>query len=314
MKIGFIVPMGEDPDVGRPPSYDEMRALALRVEQAGFDSVWVYDHLLYRFPDRPPMGVWECWSTLAALAEATERVELGTLIVAALWRNPALLAKMAITVDEISGGRLILGLGTGYHEPEFAAFSYPYDHLASRFEEAIRIIAPLLRDGNVDFEGRFYSAPNCEMKPGPTRLGGPPILVACRGERMLKITAEHADLWNTAWFGDVSASANRRAEMTAACEAVGRDPATLGITVGVNVAWPFPGIDLPDPIDPAKTLTGSPAEVAAALRAYEEAGVAHIICGGLAGSRFDYAAHVIDRLGEALAVYRATSSVGGTAG
>lgn len=126
---------------------------------------------------------------------------------------------------------------------------------------------------------------------------------------MLRITAKHADLWNTAWFGEVAASADRRAELDAACAATGRDPATIGVTVGVNVAWPFPGVELPDPIDPAKTLTGTPAEVAAAFRAYEEAGVAHIICAGLAGSNHAYAAHVLDHLAEALAVYRASSPV-----
>lgn len=301
MEIGCIVLMGASPGAGWPPSYDEIRDLALRAERAGFDSVWVYDHLLYRFPDHPAMGVWECWSTLAALAEATERVEHGTLVLAAPWRNPALLAKMAITVDAISNGRLILGLGTGYHQPEFEAFGYPYDHLAGRFEEAIQIIGSLLRTARADLNGRFYSAPDCEMRPASARTGGPPILVACRGERMLRVTAEHADLWNTAWFGEVAASDGRRAELTAACSAVGRGPATLG----VNVAWPFPGVELSDPIDPAKTLTGSPEQVATAFHAYKDAGVAHLICAGLADSTHAYAAHGL-HLAEALAVYRAS--------
>ncbi len=216
MKIGFVVPMGEDPALGQPAPYRRLRDLALRAEGAGLDSVWVYDHLLYRFPDHPPAGIWECWSVLTGLAEATERVELGTIVLAAPWRNPALLAKMAITVDEISEGRLILGLGAGWHEPEFDAFGYPFDHRVGRFEEAMQVIGPLLREGKADFRGKYVSAPDCEMRPPSTRPGGIPILIASRGPRMLRLTAEHADLWNTAWFGPVEASAASRAEFDAA--------------------------------------------------------------------------------------------------
>lgn len=144
MKVGYALPLNESPKLGRPPTFLEIRTLALQVEEAGFDSVWVYDHLLYRFPNDLTLGIWECWSTLTALAEATERVEVGTLVVSALWRNPALLAKMAVTVDEISNGRLILGLGTGAHRPDFDAFGYPFDHRASRFKEAIEIVTSLV--------------------------------------------------------------------------------------------------------------------------------------------------------------------------
>ena len=304
MKIGFVVPMGEDPALGRPAPYTRLRDLALRAEAAGLDSVWVYDHLLYRFPDQPPFGIWECWSVLTALAEATERVELGTIVLAAPWRNPALLAKMAITVDEISGGRLILGLGAGWHQPEFDAFGYPFDHRVGRFEEAMQIIGPLLREGKVDFQGQYFSAPDCEMRPFSSRPDGAriPILIASRGPRMLQLTVEHADLWNTAWFGPVEASAERRAEFDAACAAAGRDPATLGITVGVNVAAPGEQSD-PD-ADRNRVLTGTPAEIAAGLRAYADAGVAHVICCALSDPSVDYAATVLDHLAAALTIYR----------
>ena len=301
MKIGFILPLGEDGDLGRAPTYTEIRNLALQAESAGLDSVWVYDHLLYRFPERDTMGVQECWSMLSAIAEATERVELGTLVMPTPWRNPALLAKMAVTVDEISNGRLILGIGTGFHEPEFAAFGYPFDHRVDRFEEALQVIGPLLREGKVDFHGTYVSAPNCELLPAPTRPI--PILVAGRGPRMLRLTATHADAWNTAWFGAVDAIAPSRADMDAACAEVGRDPKTLAVTVGVHVAVPD-AADAP-PADPAKVLSGTPDEIAAAFRAYREAGVDHLICGALAHTTHAYTTGVIAHVAAALELYRA---------
>src|SRR5439155_3312539 len=138
------------------PGWTEMRQVAERAEDVGFDSIWGMDHLTLRNPNGTE-GVWEGWSLLAAFAAATRRVELGTLVVATSFRNPALVAKMADTVDEISGGRLILGLGAGWHEPEYLAFGYPFDHLASRFEEAFTVIRTLLREGKIDHAGRYYT-------------------------------------------------------------------------------------------------------------------------------------------------------------
>ena len=142
----------------------------------GFDSVWLPDHLLFRFPGVRPQGVWDVWSLLSALAATTKRVEIGPLVACTSFRNPALIAKMADTIDEISGGRLILGLGAGWHKPEYDAFGFPFDHRVSRFEEAMQIIHGLLRDGHVDFEGKFYSARDCELRPRGPRPQGPPIL------------------------------------------------------------------------------------------------------------------------------------------
>jgi probable F420-dependent oxidoreductase len=299
VKIGFILPLGEDTDLGRAPTWTEIRDLALQAEAGGLDSVWVYDHLLYRFPERDAMGVQECWSVLSALAAVTDRVELGTLVMPTSWRNPALLAKMAVTVDEISGGRLILGVGTGFHQPEFDAFGYPFDHRVDRFEEALQVIGPLLREGKVDFTGTWVSAPDCELRPAPTRRI--PLLIAGRGPRMLRLTATHADLWNMAWFGDVSALAPSRADLEAACAHTGRDPGTLGVTVGVHVALPEALDDAPNP---DRVLTGSPAEIAAGLIGYRDAGVEHVICGALAATTYEYTTKVIDLVTEALAVYR----------
>ena len=150
MKVGWTVMLADYLGQGRTPRYKEIRDMARRAEAAGFDSVWLYDHLLYRMDGRATIGIWECWTILSALAEATERVELGTLVACNSFRNPALLAKMAITLDEVSNGRFILGLGAGWNKAEHDAFGMPFDRLVGRFEEALQIIRPLLKEGRVD--------------------------------------------------------------------------------------------------------------------------------------------------------------------
>lgn len=284
MKIGVVLPIGEDEEVGQPFPYSYVRDIALRAEAAGFDSIWLPDHLLFRFPDRPAFGVWECWSILTALAEATERVELGTLVLSLPFRNPALLAKMAITTDEVSGGRLILGLGAGWHQPEFESFGVPYARRASQFEEGMRIISPLLRDGTADFQGEYFSAPDCEMRPRGPRPGGPPVLIASRGPRMLRLTAQYADQWNAAWFARPEPFLEKHAELIRACRETGRDPATIAVTVGLYVLYPerlteHERENLPESLShPDKALRGTPEEIAAGLRAFAGHGVDHLIC------------------------------------
>ena len=272
---------------------------AIQAEQSGFDLVWVFDHLLYRFPGQPTSGVWEAWTTLSALAEATTTVELGTLVICTAFRNPALLAKMATALDEISGGRLILGLGSGWHEPELAAFGMPTDHLASRFAEALAIIAPLLRTGAVDFRGDYYQAVDCVDLPRGPRPAGPPILVASFGPRMLGLTAEYADLWNTAWLGMPTKLAERREGLDAACRDVGRDPATLATTVGVTVRFAEAAEQAEADADPDKALAGEPEAVAAGLDAYEALGVDHVILAPEPNTQATLA-----RLAEGLDLYR----------
>src|SRR5688500_11103907 len=183
LKIGIFLNIFEGTDsegqVTAAKSWHELRAFAQRVEAIGFDSLWVPDHLLWREEGEAgrTIGVWEGWSILAALAAVTERIELGTLVLCTAFRNPALLAKMADTVDEISGGRLILGVGAGYHEPEFRAFGYSFERRIDRFAEALQIIHPLLRTGSVDFRGRWYTAEECELRPRGPRPNGPPLMI-----------------------------------------------------------------------------------------------------------------------------------------
>jgi probable F420-dependent oxidoreductase len=302
MRVGVVMPIAEGDATSGAPSYAEIRALAQQAEASGFDSIWVYDHLLFRFPEQPTGGIWEAWTLLVALAEATERVELGTLVLCVPFRNPAVLAKMADTLDEISGGRLILGLGAGWHQPEFDAFGIPFDHKVDRFEEALQIIVPLLREGQVDFSGKYYSAPNCELRPRGPRPGGPQIMVASSKPRMLKLTARYADSWNTAWLGQPTKLAERRALLEAACVEEDRDPSTLAVTVGVSVHYAAPGQPLEKPPAPDKALFGPAEEVAAGLRAYAEQGVAHVIC-----SLEPATPESLEWLAEALRIYRASS-------
>jgi alkanesulfonate monooxygenase SsuD/methylene tetrahydromethanopterin reductase-like flavin-dependent oxidoreductase (luciferase family) len=276
MKVGVILPLGAQGKKHIVPPYSEIRELALATETEGLDSAWVYDHLIYRFDEQLTTGVQEAWTVLTGLAEVTDRVELGCLVFCVPFRNPALLAKMAVTLDDVADGRLILGLGAGWHKPEFDAFGYTFDHLASRFDEALQIIVPLVKTGTVDFTGHYYAAPNCELIPKP-REGGIPVLIASHKPRMLQLTARYADQWNTAWLGHVEALAERRDPLVAACTELGRDPNTLEITVGVNVKFPELGIELEE-IDPAKTIAGSVDDVAAAIRAYAGAGVGHLVC------------------------------------
>lgn len=276
MKIGLIIPLAEDDSTNTTPGYSFLRDYARQAESIGLDSIWVFDHLLYRWPNNDnTYGIWESWTLLTALAEATQKVELGTLVLCVPFRNPALLAKMATTLDEISNGRLILGLGAGWHKPEFDAFDFPFNHLASRFDEALQIIVPLIREGAVDFQGQYYSANKCIISPRGPRPNGPPILIASSGPRMLSLTAQHADQWNTAWFGQVDGIAESCNRMEAACRSLGRDLSTLDMTVGVNVAYPEAGQDAP-PLQ--KALSGSPEQIAAELQRYADAGVAHVIC------------------------------------
>jgi probable F420-dependent oxidoreductase len=275
LKVGVQLP-----EVEREVRWPELRDMARAAEQAGFDSLWVGDHLLFRDPGLPPRGPWEAWSVLAALAGITERVELGPLVASVSFHNPAILAKKAATIDEISGGRLILGLGAGWNETEYRAFGFPFDHRVERFEEAFAIIRGLLRDGEIDFAGRYHQARECVLLPPPARKGGPPIMVGTMGPRMLRLAAQHADAWNAwfTWFGNrPEGIAALREKVDAACAEVGRDPATLARTVAVLVQ--LEGAEVArrgGPQEKVPPLRGSPEELADQFHAFAAEGISHI--------------------------------------
>ena len=250
--------------------------MAVTAEAVGFDSVWVGDHLLYR-TETTATGPWEAWSMLAAIAAVTERVQIGPLVAATSFHNPAMLAKKAVTVDEISNGRLILGIGAGWNRTEFDAYGFPFDHRASRFEEAFTIIRTLLSDGSIDFAGEYYTLRDCELVPG-ARPGGIPLMIGSEGPRVLKATLPHVDMWNAwfAWFGNTpQGAAESIAQMETVCRDAGRDPAEIGRTVTVLIRAPG-GCDEPQGSPQrrkAYPIGGTNEEIAESLAAFADAGV-----------------------------------------
>ncbi len=273
MKIGVILDINENSLDGRTPRFRDLREMALLAEQMSFDSLWLADHLIYRFPDQPESAPWETLTMLSALAVVTTRISLGTIVLSTSFRPPAVLAKMVDAIDEISAGRFILGVGAGWHQPEYEAFGYPFDHLASRFDEAMQIIVPLLRDGHVDFHGQYYEVHNCVLRPRGPSPAGPRILVAGRRPRMLQITARYADAWNTAWHADAAVAKERFDEFVQVCATVGRDPSTIEMTVGTEIRFqPRKEDGSPD-----RAISGAPEEIAERLRSFAGVGTQHLI-------------------------------------
>ncbi|HET7027986.1 MAG TPA: LLM class flavin-dependent oxidoreductase [Candidatus Limnocylindrales bacterium] len=268
------------PEVEYEVRWTELAAMARLAEEAGFDSLWIGDHLLYRDlgPGRDETrGPWEAWTTLAALAAVTSRVRIGPLVACTAFHNPAMLAKMAATVDEVSGGRLVLGLGAGWNETEFRAFGFPFDHRIARFEEAFTIIRTLLREGSIDFDGTYYQARDCELVPRP-RPGGSPLMIGSIGPRMLAATLPYVDAWNV-WFADTGNSPAGAARLNAlvdeACAGAGRDPIDVERTVAVLVRLAGgTGRQQGDyaAASPA-ALAGTSAEIADGLRGYAKVGI-----------------------------------------
>lgn len=228
-----MVPMSETDGGGRMPSWDHVRAFAQHAEATGIDSLWVCDHFVSSPGPGQVVGIHEGWTMLAALAVATARVELGQLVTCVSFRNPGLLAKMAATADAIAAGRLVLGLGAGWYDAEYDAFGYPTDHRYGRFDEAIAVVAPLVRGERVTFAGRYHHADDAVLLPAPQRPI--PILVAADRPAMLRLTARHADAWNTAWYARPDDRLRRQlAALDEALAAEGRDPVTLRRTIGVD--------------------------------------------------------------------------------
>jgi alkanesulfonate monooxygenase SsuD/methylene tetrahydromethanopterin reductase-like flavin-dependent oxidoreductase (luciferase family) len=216
------------PEVEREVRWPEVAAIARAAEESGFESIWVGDHLLYRGGGRPERGPWDAWTQLAALAALTNRVRLGPLVAATAFHTPGLIARMAASIDEISGGRFVLGLGAGWNETEFRAFGFPFERTVSRFAESFEIIRRLLAGEHVTFEGEFHKVEDAVLLPPPARTV--PIMLGSNGARMLGIALPHVDAWNT-WFSSygntVDGFANLRGDIDGACVKSGRDPAEL---------------------------------------------------------------------------------------
>jgi alkanesulfonate monooxygenase SsuD/methylene tetrahydromethanopterin reductase-like flavin-dependent oxidoreductase (luciferase family) len=269
------------PEVERRVEWSELVSMARTAEAVGFDSVWVGDHLLYDLPGGLTRGPWEAWTTLAALAMVTERVELGPLVASTSFHAPAMLAKQAATVDAIAGGRLILGLGAGWNEREYRAFGFPYDNRVSRFEEAFTIIRALLRDGRVDFAGSYYTVEDCVLDPGPSRPGGPPLMLGSTSPRMLRIGLPHVDAWNVWWslYGNTPEGfAAIRDRVEEAAVGAGRRPGEVAASAAVLVTMPGgTGRLMGDSYNrPVRLVQGSPDDIAGHLAAMADAGATHL--------------------------------------
>lgn len=280
LKVGALIPHLEGTYEGGTASWSDMRDIAQTAEDVGFDSIWVADHLLYRIPGIEPFGTWECWTLVSALAAVTTRVEIGTIVSVTPWRNPGLFAKIVDTAEEVSGGRIILGLGAGSHDAEFPAFGFDsWGHRVTRFEEELGILKTLLRDGRIDHEGRFHTLRDAELRPRGPRPNGPPIMVGAIGPRMLRAAVRHADMWNIPWRHDLADVISETERGEKACAELGRDPSTLTRSVALQVDLPRPAeSSRGDLMDQSRTqaLKGEPAEIAAHLKSYANAGVSHV--------------------------------------
>jgi alkanesulfonate monooxygenase SsuD/methylene tetrahydromethanopterin reductase-like flavin-dependent oxidoreductase (luciferase family) len=263
------------PEVERFVPWPEYLDLARRAEDAGLDSVWVGDHLLYDLPDGSTRGPYEAWTTLAAIAAVTQRVEIGPLVASTSFHAPAMLAKQAATVDAISGGRLVAGLGAGWNRREYDAFGFAYDHRVSRFEEALAIIAPLLREGRTTFHGRFYDVDDCVIDPGPVRPGGPPVMLGSTSPRMLSIGLPVVDAWNV-WWSVYDNSVERFARVKAEVDAATPVGRAVEATAAVLVTLPGGrGRLMGDHYDTDVT-TVTPGDLADQVRGLAAAGAAHL--------------------------------------
>ena len=282
MKVGLTIAAG-DLAPRRARAFAEMVEEAVEAERLGYDSVWVMDHILIeRDGSRSPAGP-EPMTLLAYIAARTERIQLGTLVLCAAFRPPAQVAREAKALQEASGGRLLLGVGSGWHQPEFDAFGFPFDHRVGRFEEYLEVLTRLLGDGAGDFEGGYH-----RLLGG--QVFGPPVpapWVAAFGPRMLSIAGRLAGGWNTAWHGpDTTTFAAGLARVEAALAAAGRARSELVASAGV-FAVPLEGAELAEaerrllaagqPGLAGRVVSGRPEAVVEELLGYARAGCEHLV-------------------------------------
>jgi probable F420-dependent oxidoreductase len=274
MKIGIVLPVGDtDGPNQSPPTWPNIVSVARAAEDRGLDSVWVADHLFYRDPEGGEYGLHEAWTILTGVAAVTSRVEVGTIVLCTSFRNAVLTAKMAAALDVVSDGRLVLGLGSGWHEPEYLAMGLPFPDRVSRFEESLEIIRRLLDGERLTMDGRFTTLRDAVIAPPPSRRI--PILVAARRERMLGLTATWADAWNTAWYGLPDERLDKAvAAFDAALSTAGRTRDDVELTIGVEIRDPAQ----PPVAEPSThAFGGDEAGLVDLLETYDRLGARHLI-------------------------------------
>lgn len=226
MSFGLMMPVREYTMGSATPRFADLVAMGAAACECGFEVLWFGDHLSYE-QNGQTVGTWEAWTLMSALAASVPNVQIGPLVTCSGFRNPGLVAKMTEMIDEVSGGRFILGMGAGWSEPEYTQFGYPYDHRASRFEESMAIIHGLLREGQSSFPGTFVQTNNAINRPRGPRVHGAPILIGSNGERIGHTVARYADAWNSDWQHSASDYPPLLARLNAACDAIGRDRDSL---------------------------------------------------------------------------------------
>ena len=274
MSLGLMLPVGEKSHFGETPRFTDMVEMATTARDVGFEAIWLADHFSFTDTEKDEVrGVWEAWTMMAAVAAAVPDVQIGTLVACTGFRNPGVIAKMSEAIDEISGGKFILGLGAGWHEPEYQQFGFPFDYRVSRFEDAIRIIHPLLREGKADYQGPFFQANNAVNLPRGPRDSGAPIIVGSSGDRMLSLVAEFADAWNTVWHSDPAKVAALMPKVDAALDAAGRPRESLIRTAGGNFAMDGYMGRRPNAVE------GDASAMAERLGGFRDLGLSHFVCG-----------------------------------
>jgi alkanesulfonate monooxygenase SsuD/methylene tetrahydromethanopterin reductase-like flavin-dependent oxidoreductase (luciferase family) len=233
--LGINIPNSERNHFYGTPYWSDMIAMSERAAEAGFEILWFDDHFSFPDEDGGLRGQWDAFTLMAAIAARVPDVQIGPMVACTAYRNPGVIAKMTEMIDEISGGRFILGLGAGWQKDEYRQFGFQFEPRVSQFEEALKIIHGLLRDGEADFQGEFFQANQAKNLPRGPRPDGAPILIGSSGERMLRLLARYADAWNTGG-GSPEAVRKNVAKLEAACTAEGRDPATVVKTASVEFA------------------------------------------------------------------------------
>jgi probable F420-dependent oxidoreductase len=271
-ELGLNLPYVEGAMDGRTPRWADVLAMARAAESMGFDAIWISDHVGFGDPEGDWQGAWESWTLLSALAASTRRVALGNYVLAVSFRNPALLAKMAETLDEISGGRVILGLGAGWNEPEYTSYGVSFDDRYRRFEDALRIITAMLRHGSSTHDGHTIQTRSARIEPRGPRPSGLPVLVGANGPRMLRLTAELANHWNGG-MPSLDELPGMLEEIDDVCRAAGRDPATLtrSMEVLVRIVAAPAGVAAEE-----QEIRGDPEAIAAKLQAFADLGLDHL--------------------------------------
>lgn len=238
--IGAAIGTFELEQSGEAPSWRGIRDTVVAAEDVGFDTVWIADELLWEYPDRSdPSGWWECVALLGAVAAATTTIEVGSWVLSALHRNPALTAKAVETIDEISGGRFLFGFGSGHAGRQGEAFGFPPDYTVTRYEEALRILIPLIRDGAVTYDGTYHKAVDLAHRPRGPQWPSVPLMLGGHGPRTIGLAVEHADIWScyATTTSEAEAFSDLMAAVDSACRTAGRDPHSLARSVGISM-WP----------------------------------------------------------------------------